>query len=130
MFTEGHPGHLEATHEGAATTGHTAAIHQASRAGVTGKHGQADMIALLLEFSPECCVFFYCVKFALVALEPCCFCHKGWQKCISLPDLQGFFLNLSQSFGLMVCGLADLLLLRMAYKSTKQHRKQGQIGLA
>ena len=76
-FAEGHTGHLEAADERTTTTGDTAAVDETCRACITGKHGEADVVAFRLEFSTQLCVLFDGFTFALVALEPACFCHRG-----------------------------------------------------
>jgi hypothetical protein len=76
-FAEGHTGHLEAANERATTTGDTAAVDETRRACITRKHGETDEIAFLLEFSTEFSVLCDGFTFALVALEPACFCHRG-----------------------------------------------------
>ena len=76
-FAEGHTGHLEAANERATTTGNAAAVDETCRACITWKHGEADEVAFLLEFCTEFSVLFDGFTFALVALEPACFCHRG-----------------------------------------------------
>jgi hypothetical protein len=76
-LTEGDPGHLETTHEGATTTRYTAAIDQPCRAGITGKQGQAHMISGSLQLRAELGVFFNCLAFALIALQPTFLSHRG-----------------------------------------------------
>lgn len=76
-FAEGHTGHLEAANERATAAGNAAAVDETCRACITWKHGEADEVAFLLEFCTEFSVLFDGFTFALVALEPACFCHRG-----------------------------------------------------
>lgn len=76
-FAESHTRHLEAADESTTAAGNTATVGEARRACVTGKEGKADEIALRLQFSAKLCVLFDGFTFALFALEPACFCHRG-----------------------------------------------------
>ena len=60
-----------------AATGHTATVGETGRAGVTRKHGQTDEISLRLQFGAEFRIFFDSFTFALFALEPASFSHRG-----------------------------------------------------
>ena len=76
-FTEGETGHLETTDIGATTTGDAATVREAGRAGVTGKQGQTDVVSSGLQFGAELRIFGDGFKFALFALKPAGFCHRG-----------------------------------------------------
>lgn len=91
-FAEGHTGHLEAANERTTTAGNAAAIDETCRACVTWKHGEADEVAFLLEFCTEFSVLFDGFTFALVALEPACFCHRGAESAPKRPFRKKKFL--------------------------------------
>ena len=76
-FAEGHTRHLEAANERTTTASDAATVDETCRTCITRKHGEADEVAFLLEFSTEFSVLFDGFTFALVALEPACFCHRG-----------------------------------------------------
>ena len=68
---------LEAADESTTAAGNAAAVDETCRTCITGKQREADVVALLLQFSTEFRVLFDGFTFALVALEPACFCHRG-----------------------------------------------------
>ena len=76
-FTEGETGHLETTEEGATTTGDTATVREACRAGIAGEQGQTDVVSGSLEFGAEFRIFLDSFSLALFALEPASFSHRG-----------------------------------------------------
>lgn len=76
-LAEGDPGHFETTKEATPTPGDTATIHEASGAGITGEHGETHEITSSLQLSAELSVLFDSLLFALVALEPAFFSHRG-----------------------------------------------------
>jgi len=63
-----------------------ATVDKARRARVTGKLGEGCIIFFRLQFRTKLGVLCHRLRFALVALEPCCFCHRR-ADCI---EIQGF----------------------------------------
>jgi len=86
-LTESDPGKLEAANVSAATTSDEATISEPGRAGVTGKHGEGDVVLLLLEFPAQRRVFCYRLLFALIALNPALLCHGLFVGVESLPAI-------------------------------------------
>ena len=98
IFTECETGHLEATHESAATTGHAATVDETCRAGVTRKHGQTDIIFIRLQLFTEFSVFRDSVLFALFALEPAFLSLRGGGRWGKLSTMQMVFALESRRF--------------------------------
>ena len=76
-FAEGDTGNLKPAEKCAAATGDAAAVDKPCWACIAGKLSERGVVFFSLQFRAESRIFFNCFLFALVALEPCCFCHKG-----------------------------------------------------
>jgi len=74
-LTKGNPRKTEAAEESTATSSHFTTVHQTSRASVTRKHSETDIILLLLQLVTKVCIFCNGLSFALVALYPAFSCH-------------------------------------------------------
>ena len=69
-FAEGNTAELEPADEGMAAARELTAVGTARRAGITGKHGQAGEVAILLEFGAQGGEFLHGLPFALLAFDP------------------------------------------------------------
>src|SRR5207237_3629750 len=76
-FSEGQARNLEAANEGPAAAAHFATVHHPGGAGIARQLGQAHIIFLRFELSPEGRVFFHGRALAFIAIDPGRFRHKG-----------------------------------------------------
>ena len=76
-LTEGQTRHLEAADVSATTTRNAAAIGQTSWASIARQKREANEVAFRFKFRTELSVFFNSFCFALFALEPASFSHRG-----------------------------------------------------
>src|SRR5947209_3638109 len=79
-LSESQARNLESANECPAAAAHFAAIDHASGAGITRQLGEAHIIFLRFELSPERRVFFHGLALAFVAINPGRLRHKGTRK--------------------------------------------------
>ena len=90
-LTESNPREAETAKEGTTTASHFTAIHEASRARVTWKHCETNIVLLLLQLVTKVCIFCNGLSFALVARDPAFSSHRGGKNYADLGRKQDYF---------------------------------------
>jgi len=119
-FAESDTGNLKPAKERAAATGDAAAVDEPCRACVARKLSEGGVVFFSLQFRAESRIFFNCFLFALIALEPCCFCHKGREEYDKIGALQVFKRQICKKEKIGIQGL------RACIRQSRSLRKRGR----